>query len=90
MGTSQLRQKQAVEAGYWHLYRYNPLLKEEGKNPFILDSKEPSADFKEFLMGEVRYSSLTKTFPERAEKLFDKAANDAQERYETYKKLAEM
>jgi pyruvate-ferredoxin/flavodoxin oxidoreductase len=90
MGTSQLREKQAVEAGYWHLYRYNPLLKEEGKNPFILDSKAPSADFKEFLMSEVRYSSLTKTFPDRAEELFDKAAKDAQERYETYKKLAEM
>jgi pyruvate-ferredoxin/flavodoxin oxidoreductase len=90
MASSQLRQKQAVESGYWHLYRYNPLLKEEGKNPFILDSKAPSADFKEFLMGEVRYSSLTKTFPERAAELFDKAAKDADERYETYKKLAEM
>ncbi|NLZ51866.1 MAG: pyruvate:ferredoxin (flavodoxin) oxidoreductase, partial [Thermoanaerobacteraceae bacterium] len=90
MGNSQLRQKEAVEAGYWHLYRYNPLLKEEGKNPFVLDSKAPSEDFKEFLMGEVRYSSLTNTFPDRAEELFDKAAKDAQERYETYKKLADM
>lgn len=90
METSQIRQKQAVEAGYWHLYRYNPLLKEEGKNPFILDSKAPSTDFKEFLMGEVRYSSLTKTFPDRAKELFDKAANDAQERFETYRKLAEI
>ena len=89
MGTSQLRQKEAVEAGYWHLYRYNPQLKEEGKNPFILDSKEPTTDFKEFLMGEVRYSSLKNTFPDRAEELFDKAAKDAQERYETYKKLAD-
>ena len=62
MGRSQERQKEAVEAGYWHLYRYNPQLKEEGKNPFILDSKEPTADFKEFLMGEVRYSSLVNAF----------------------------
>ena len=88
MGNSQLREKQAVESGYWHLYRYNPLLKEQGKNPFILDSKEPAADFKEFLMGEVRYSSLTKTFPERAEELFDKAERDAKERYEIYKELS--
>jgi len=90
MGNSQLRQKEAVEAGYWHLYRYNPLLKEQGKNPFILDSKEPTADFKEFLMGEVRYSSLKATFPELADELFEKAAKDAKERYEAYKKLAEM
>jgi len=89
MGRSQERQKEAVEAGYWHLYRYNPQLKEEGKNPFILDSKEPTADFKEFLMGEVRYSSLVNAFPDRAEELFEKAAKDAKERYETYKRLAE-
>ena len=63
MGQSQIEQKKAVEAGYWHLYRYNPLLKKQGKNPFILDSKEPTASFKEFLMGEVRYASLEKKFP---------------------------
>ncbi|MGI6778220.1 MAG: pyruvate:ferredoxin (flavodoxin) oxidoreductase [Acetivibrionales bacterium] len=89
MGCAQLEQKKAVESGYWHLYRYNPLLKLEGKNPFVLDSKEPSASFKDFLMGEVRYSSLTRTFPDRAEKLFDKAEQDAKERYETYRKLAD-
>ena len=77
MGTSQEQQKNAVEAGYWHLYRYNPSLKEEGKNPFILDSKEPSASFREFLMSEVRYASLTKIFPERAKELFEKAEEDA-------------
>ncbi|MCR4436485.1 MAG: pyruvate:ferredoxin (flavodoxin) oxidoreductase [Clostridiales bacterium] len=88
MGCSQLEEKKAVEAGYWHLYRYNPLLKLEGKNPFTLDSKEPTAPFKDFLMGEVRYSSLTLTFPERAERLFEAAEKDARERYESYKRLA--
>ncbi len=90
MGKSQAQEKKAVEAGYWHLYRYNPLLKDEGKNPFVLDSKEPKADFQEFLMSEVRYSSLMKSFPEIADQLFEKAAADAKERYETYKQLAEM
>ncbi|MDY7034946.1 MAG: pyruvate:ferredoxin (flavodoxin) oxidoreductase [Thermodesulfobacteriota bacterium] len=88
MGLSQEEEKRAVESGYWTLYRYNPTLKEEGKNPFILDSKEPKGDFKEFLMGEVRYSSLTRTFPENAETLFQKAEEDMKERYETYKRLA--
>jgi len=88
MGRSQNEEKKAVEAGYWPLYRYNPTLKGEGKNPFILDSKEPSGDFKEFLMGEVRYSSLTRTFPEKAEELFKKAEEDMRHRYETYKRLA--
>ena len=89
MGCSQLREKQAVEAGYWHLYRYNPELKKEGKNPFILDSKEPVEPFKEFLMGEVRYASLTKTFPEIAKNLFDKAEQDAKAKYEKYRAMAE-
>ena len=88
MGRSQNEEKKAVDSGYWPLYRYNPRLKEEGKNPFILDSKEPAGDFKEFLMGEVRYSSLTRTFPEKAEELFEKAEEDMRERYETYKRLA--
>ena len=88
MGLSQEEEKQAVETGYWSLYRYNPLLKEEGKNPFILDSKEPKGGFKEFLMGEVRYSSLTRTFPGHAEVLFQKAEEDMKERYETYKAMA--
>ncbi len=89
MGHSQLREKQAVEAGYWHLYRHNPELKKEGRNPFSLDSREPKESFKDFLMGEVRYSSLVKTFPENAKKLFKKAETEAREKYESYKKMAE-
>jgi pyruvate:ferredoxin (flavodoxin) oxidoreductase, homodimeric len=88
MGCTQLEEKNAVEAGYWQLYRYNPLLKEEGKNPFSLDSKEPTASYRDFIMGEVRYSSLTRSFPDRAEELFEKAEKNAKERLETYKKLA--
>lgn len=90
MGCSQLEAKRAVEAGYWANYRYNPDLKEQGKNPFILDSKEPTADFREFLMGEVRYSSLQKMFPETAEALFEKTEADAKERLNNYKKLADQ
>ena len=88
MGQSQLEEKNAVEAGYWHLYRYNPLLKEEGKNPFVLDSKEPTASYRDFIMGEVRYSALTRTFPDIAVQLFEQAEKDARERLETYKRLA--
>jgi len=90
MGCTQLREKQAVDAGYWHLYRYNPELKKEGKNPFILDSKEPTESFKEFLMGEVRYASLTKTFPEIARDLFGKAEEEAKAKYESYRAMAEV
>ncbi|MDD4502065.1 MAG: pyruvate:ferredoxin (flavodoxin) oxidoreductase [Clostridia bacterium] len=89
MGTTQLQEKKAVEAGYWHLYRYNPMLAEEGKNPFILDSKEPAGDFKEFLASETRYTSLKVTFPELADDLFEKTEKDAKARYEIYKKKAE-
>ena len=89
MGRSQLEEKNAVAAGYWHLYRYNPLLKQEGKNPFILDSKEPTASYRDFIMGETRYSSLIATFPERAKVLFEEAEKHARERYETYKRMAE-
>ncbi|QAT60925.1 pyruvate:ferredoxin (flavodoxin) oxidoreductase [Acidilutibacter cellobiosedens] len=89
MGTTQNEEKKAVDTGYWHLYRYNPLLKEEGKNPFILDSKEPKEPFMDFINGEVRYTSLKKTFPESADELFKKAEEDAKERYEKYKKMAE-
>lgn len=88
MGLTQDEEKKAVEAGYWLLYRYDPRRKEEGKNPLVLDSKEPKGDFREFLMGEVRYSSLTRTFPENAETLFTKAEKDVKERYEFYKKMA--
>ncbi|MBN2072891.1 MAG: pyruvate:ferredoxin (flavodoxin) oxidoreductase [Actinobacteria bacterium] len=89
MGYSQLRQKQAVDSGYWHLFRYNPLLKKEGLNPFQLDSKEPKESFREFLMGEVRYASLTKTFPDIAEELFEKAEKMAGEKYEKYRAMSE-
>ena len=88
MGLSQLEQKKAVEAGYWHLYRYNPELKEQGKNPFTLDSKEPTGDFQQFLLGQNRYASLKLSFPEKAGELYAKAASDAEERLVNYQRLA--
>ena len=88
MGCSQLEEKRAVDCGYWATYRFNPELKEQGKNPFILDSKEPTANFRDFLMGEVRFSSLQKMFPDTAEALFEKTEKDAKTRLEGYKKLA--
>ena len=90
MANASLESKLAVDAGYWFLYRYNPDLKKQGKNPFILDSKEPTLDYNEFIMGEVRYSSLVRTFPETAEVLLKEAAEQAKEKYQTYKKLAEQ
>ncbi|WP_059025195.1 pyruvate:ferredoxin (flavodoxin) oxidoreductase [Gabonibacter massiliensis] len=91
MGKSQAEEKKAVECGYWQLYRYNPMLEEEGKNPFQLDSKEPDySKFREFLMGEVRYNSLIKAAPEDAERLFEMTERDAKWRYEGYKRRAEM
>ncbi|BAL00733.1 pyruvate-ferredoxin (flavodoxin) oxidoreductase [Oscillibacter valericigenes Sjm18-20] len=88
MGLSQLEEKKAVEAGYWHLYRYNPQLKEEGKTPFVLDSKTPTGDFQQFLLGENRYASLKLSFPEKADSLYAKAAKDAKERLESYQNMA--
>jgi len=88
MSCSQLEMKKAVESGYWHLYRYNPLLKEEGKNPFSLDSKTPNWNIREFLEGENRYASLKLSFPEIAEKLYAKAEKDLKERYDSYVRLA--
>ena len=82
--------KLAVDAGYWHLYRFNPLLKAEGKNPFTLDSKAPSASYRDFIMGEVRYSSLTRSYPERAKELFVNAEAAAKDRYDAYKRLADQ
>ena len=90
MGCTQLETKRAVESGYWGMFRFNPELKEAGKNPFILDSKEPTTSFREYLMGEVRYSSLAKVYPEIAEELFVKTEKDAMDRLEGYKKLAEQ
>ncbi len=89
MGLSQLEEKKAVEAGYWHLYRYDPRLKAEGKNPFTLDSKAPSGDFRSFLSGENRYAALPLAFPEKAERLYAKAESDAKERYEQYLEMSE-
>ena len=88
MGLSQLEEKKAVECGYWHLYRYDPRRKAEGKNPFQLDSKEPTGDFQQFLLGENRYASLKLAFPEKAQELYAKAARDAKERLESYQRLA--
>lgn len=85
MGTSMMQEKRAVEAGYWHLYRYNPDLKKEGKNPFILDSKEPTKDYKEFIHSEIRYSQLMNVFPENADDMFELSAEHAAERYRRYK-----
>ncbi|HRY33756.1 MAG TPA: pyruvate:ferredoxin (flavodoxin) oxidoreductase [Bacteroidales bacterium] len=91
MGKSQEEAQLAVECGYWQLYRYNPLLEKEGQNPFILDSKEPRWEqFKEFLGGEVRYSSLKKSFPKEAVELFQAAEENAKWRYMSYKRLAAM
>jgi pyruvate-ferredoxin/flavodoxin oxidoreductase len=88
MGRTQANTDQAVKAGYWHLWRFNPELADQGKNPFILDSKEPTASFRDFLMDQVRYTSLLKDFPEVAEELFVKAEKDAKDRYKTYTRLA--
>ena len=88
MSDAQGEIKRAVDSGYWHMYRFNPELKKEGKNPFSLDSKEPTASFRDFLLGEVRYSSLQRTFPEVAEKLFEVSEEDAKDRLESYKRLA--
>ena len=90
MGRSIANSAAAVSAGYWHLFRYNPDLKKEGKNPFILDSKEPKESFKEFLMSQVRYSSLAKMFPEEAEELFTLAEEHAKEKYVRLKRMAEQ
>jgi pyruvate-ferredoxin/flavodoxin oxidoreductase len=91
MGKTQTQTEDAVKAGYWHLYRYNPLLEAEGKNPFILDSKPPDwSKFQEFLQSEVRYSSLEKSFPQEAEILFKAAEENAKWRYKNYQRLAAM
>jgi len=88
MANSIAEEKKAVDTGYWHLWRYNPTLKEEGKNPFILDSKEPTGTVRDFLEGENRYLMLKQAFPDVAEELFDKAEKDLLERYENYKRMA--
>jgi pyruvate-ferredoxin/flavodoxin oxidoreductase len=91
MGQSQRQGKMAVDCGYWHLYRFNPLLEQEGKNPFQLDSKEPNwADFQKFILSEVRYSSLKKTFPQEADELFKAAEENAKWRYNSYVRMSQL
>lgn len=84
MGTTIRQEEKAVKTGYWHLYRFDPRLIEQGKKPFVLDSKEPTEPFMTFLNSEVRYTSLRKTFPEIADELFAQAEKDAKEKYEKY------
>ena len=91
MGKSQAEEAKAVECGYWHLWRFNPQLAEEGKNPFSLDSKEPDwSKFRDFLMGEVRYLSVKKAYPNEAEELFTEAENMAKKRYQSYVRQTKM
>ncbi len=91
MGKSQAEEAKAVACGYWHLWRYNPMLEAEGKNPFTLDSKEPNWDeFADFLKGEVRYASVLKQYPDEAEELFQAAKDNAQWRYNNYRRLAQQ
>nr|WP_320022692.1 pyruvate:ferredoxin (flavodoxin) oxidoreductase [uncultured Draconibacterium sp.] len=91
MGRTQEEEKKAVSSGYWHLFRYNPLLEEEGKNPFQLDSKAPEwSQFQDFLNGEVRYTSLKKSFPAEADELFAAAEDNAKWRYASYQRMAAM
>jgi pyruvate-ferredoxin/flavodoxin oxidoreductase len=91
MGRTQAQSKSAVEAGYWHMYRFNPTLEDQGQNPFILDSKEPDwSKFQDFLQSEVRYSSLSKSVPAEAAELFQAAETSAKWRYNGYKRLSEQ
>ena len=89
MSKAQTEEKMAVEAGYWHNFRFDPRRAEEGKNPFQLDSKEPKADYQEFIKGEVRYTSLALKNPARAEQLFNKAEGIAKAKYAEYVKKAQ-
>ena len=90
MMNCQAEMKKAVEAGYWHLFRYNPALKAEGKNPFTLDSKEPTGDYQAFIKGEARYTRLAQQDPERAQALFEKAEATAKAKYERLVKLGDF
>jgi pyruvate-ferredoxin/flavodoxin oxidoreductase len=90
MGNSMAEMKHAVEAGYWNLFRYNPALEAEGKNPFSLDSKAPTASYQDFIKGEVRYSSLELAFPERAKTLFAQAEKNAADKFEHLEKLTKL
>ena len=90
MTNCQVEMKKAVECGYWNLFRFNPALKAEGKNPFTLDSKAPAGGYQEFLMNEARYSSLTRSFPDTAKELFAQNEEAAKERYEHLTKLVDL
>lgn len=90
MGIAQTEEKRAVAAGYWNLFRYNPMLKAEGKNPFVLDSKAPTASYTEFIESEVRFSSLMKTFPENAKEYVSEAEKHAADRYDYLVRLSNM
>ena len=90
MSTAQSEEKKAVDAGYWNLFRFNPALKAEGKNPFSLDSKAPTGDFKEFLMGEVRYNALARSNPDRAERLFANAIQNSKDKYDYLVRLTKL
>ena len=87
MGNTQLEMKRAVEAGYWHLYRYDPRRIEEGKEPFMLDSKAPTGSYLDFLRSERRFAALEAKFPEAAQELFAVAEKDARDRYQSYVNL---
>ena len=90
MVNCQAEMKKAVACGYWNMFRFNPALKAEGKNPLTIDSKPATADYKEFIMNEARYSSLTRAFPERAEELFTKAEATSVERYDHLLRLKDL
>ncbi|MBQ2275081.1 MAG: pyruvate:ferredoxin (flavodoxin) oxidoreductase [Lachnospiraceae bacterium] len=90
MANAQAEEKNAVLSGYWHLFRFDPRLAQEGKNPFQLDSKEPTKDYKEFLQNEVRYSALVRQNPERAKELFEKSEQYAKDKYQQLLKLKEF
>ena len=90
MVNCQAEMKKAVDCGYWNMFRFNPAAKAEGKNPFTMDSKEPTTSYRDFIMNEARYSSLTRSFPDRADALFDKAEETAKARYEHLVRLGEL
>ena len=90
MVNCQKEMKKAVDCGYWNMFRFNPENKAQGKNPLTIDSKPATTDYKEFIMGEARYSSLTRSFPERAEKLFDKAVENSKAQRKHLEKLVDL
>ena len=90
MGTAPMEEKKAVESGYWNLFRFDPRLKLDNRNPFLLDSKAPSLNYRDFIMNEVRYSALERTNPARAEKLFTAAEKQSRDKYEHLLKLSQL